>query len=111
QLARYEKIHLFNLNDEKGKKVYRESDGFIEGDQIVTLQVDGFRAGLSICYDLRYPELYTTMHRLGGPMDVIFVPSAFTYATGKAHWELLLRARAVENQCYVVAPNQVGMHS
>jgi nitrilase len=110
ELGRYEKTHLFNLNDASGQKVYKESDGYLPGSEIKTIDVQGLRVGLSICYDLRHPELYIAMQRQG-PLDVLFVPSAFTYITGKAHWEILLKARAIENQCYVVAANQVGVHS
>ena len=109
-LAKYRKIHLFNLNDENGLPRYRESDGYIPGSRPVTFKVDGLKVGLSICYDLRFPQLF---HLFGEqePVDVIAVPSAFTLATGRAHWELLLRARAVENLAYIYAANQTGTHS
>ena len=110
-IGKYRKTHLFNLYDEKGKPLYCESDGFLQGDSLARVDVDGFSVGLSICYDLRFSELY---HKLQGleekPMDVIMVPSAFTKKTGEAHWELLLRARAAEFQSFVVAANQVGVH-
>lgn len=109
-LAKYRKTHLFNLNGDDGRPRYCESDGFIPGDKPVTLTLDGFNVALSICYDLRFPELYTTLAAAGGFPDVILVPSAFTKATGQAHWELLLRARAVERQAFVFAANQVGVH-
>jgi predicted amidohydrolase len=109
-IARYRKIHLFNLSDATGKPLYCESDGFLSGQDIVTLDIDGFHVGLSICYDLRFASLYESMAKKR-PLDVIMVPSAFTLGTGMYHWELLLRARAVEQLAYVVAPNQVGTHS
>ena len=108
-LGKYRKTHLFNLNGEDGRPRYCESDGFIPGDKPVSLTLEGFKVALSICYDLRFPELYTKLAQGGFP-DVILVPSAFTKGTGGAHWELLLRARAVERQAYVYAANQVGMH-
>ena len=107
--AKYRKTHLFNLFSEKGEPLFCESDAFLPGDKKVTTELDGFTVGLSICYDLRFSGLYQSLNR-GKPMDVIFVPSAFTQKTGEAHWELLLRARAVEYQCYVVAANQTGRH-
>lgn len=108
-LTKYRKTHLFNLNGDDGRPRYCESDGFIPGDKLVSVKIDGFQVGLSICYDLRFPELYTKL-AAGGFPDVILVPSAFTKGTGMAHWELLLRARAVERQAYVFAANQVGTH-
>jgi predicted amidohydrolase len=109
-LARYRKTHLFNLHDETGKAVYCESDGFLPGDDVVTVDIDGWRVGMSVCYDLRFPAFYGALAAKGA-LDVILVPSAFTKATGQAHWELLLRARAVEWQAYVFAANQVGTHA
>jgi len=106
RLARYDKIHLFAFDN--GKEAYDEARVLEPGDTPVAFEHDGWRAGLSICYDLRFPELYRGLMR--PPCDVLFVPAAFTYTTGLAHWLLLLRARAVENQCYVVAPAQGGTH-
>ena len=106
RLARYDKIHLFAFDN--GKEAYDEARVLEPGDTPVAFEQDGWRAGLSVCYDLRFPELYRSLMR--PPCDVLFVPSAFTYTTGLAHWLLLLRARAVENQCYVVAPAQGGTH-
>jgi nitrilase len=106
RLARYDKIHLFAFDN--GREQYDEARVLEAGDQPVAFEQDGWRAGLSVCYDLRFPELYRGLMR--PPCDVLFVPSAFTYTTGLAHWLLLLRARAVENQCYVVAPAQGGHH-
>ncbi len=109
-LAKYRKIHLFNLNGDDGRPRYAESDGFIPGEEPVSLVIDGLKVALSICYDLRFPALYQLLSKSGDP-DVITVPSAFTKSTGLAHWELLLRARAVEHQSYVFAANQTGVHS
>jgi len=109
-LAKYRKTHLFNLLGEGGQPRYCESDGFIPGTAPVSFTVDGFRVALSVCYDLRFPELYTRLAADGAP-DVLAIPSAFTKGTGKFHWELLLRARAVEHQCYVYAANAVGVHA
>jgi deaminated glutathione amidase len=102
--ARYDKIHLFNLD--LGNERYREDDTIEAGDGVVVLDTPLGRIGLSICYDLRFPELYRAM----GEVDLIVVPSAFTDTTGKAHWETLVRARAIENLCYVLAPAQGGYH-
>jgi predicted amidohydrolase len=109
-LAKYRKIHLFNLLGEDGKPQYSESAGYIAGDKPVAVTIDGWRLGLTICYDLRFPELYGQLAQKDPP-DVLVVPSAFTKMTGEAHWELLLRARAVERQCYVFAANQTGSHA
>jgi len=106
--AFYRKTHLFNLFDDHGKPRYCESDGYIPGDELQVFDLEGWRVGLTICYDLRFPGLYQAMNRLGAPMDLVTVPAAFTLETGKDHWELLLRARAVELQCYVLAANQFG---
>lgn len=102
--ARYDKIHLFNLD--LGNEHYHEDDTIEAGDGIVVLETPLGTIGLSVCYDLRFPELYRAM----GAVDLIVVPSAFTDTTGKAHWETLVRARAIENQCYVLAPAQGGYH-
>lgn len=109
-LAKYRKIHLFNLVGDDGAPRYMESAGYIAGDQPVAVTIDGWRLGLTICYDLRFPELFESLTKGGAP-DVYVVPSAFTKMTGAAHWELLLRARAVERQCYVFAANQTGIHA
>jgi deaminated glutathione amidase len=102
--ARYDKIHLFGF--EMGKEQYREEETIEPGDSVKTVDTPYGRLGLSICYDLRFPELYRAM----GPVDIILVPAAFTETTGKAHWETLIRARAVENLAYVLAPAQGGYH-
>ncbi len=104
QVARYDKMHLFNLV--LGKERYAEEKTIEAGNEVVTLESPFGRIGLSICYDLRFPELYRSM----GKVDVIFAPAAFTATTGKAHWETLIRARAIENLVYMVAPAQVGHH-
>jgi predicted amidohydrolase len=104
QAARYDKIHLFGLN--LGSEHYHEEATIEPGDKIVVLDTPLGKIGLSICYDLRFPELYRAM----GEVDLIVVPSAFTDTTGKAHWETLIRARAIENLCYVLAPAQGGYH-
>lgn len=103
-VARYDKIHLFGF--EMGSESYREERTIEAGKEIVTVESPFGRLGISICYDLRFPELYRAMK----DVDIIFVPSAFTETTGKAHWEVLVRARAIENLCYVVAPAQGGYH-
>ena len=104
QVARYDKMHLFNL--ELGKERYAEEKTIEAGNEVVTLESPFGCIGLSICYDLRFPELYRSM----GKVDVIFAPAAFTATTGKAHWETLIRARAIENLAYVIAPAQGGHH-
>ena len=109
--ARYDKIHLFGFR--RGDEDYDESRTIAAGRDPVsfeaTLGDQPLRVGLSVCYDLRFPELYRRLVADGAP-DLILVPSAFTYTTGSAHWEVLLRARAIENQCYVLAPAQGGRH-
>ena len=104
RVARYDKIHLFGFR--RGTEQYDESRTIEAGDEAVAFDSPVGRVGLSICYDLRFPELYRSM----GPVDLLVVPAAFTHTTGQAHWELLLRARAVENLCYVLASAQGGTH-
>jgi len=111
-VARYDKIHLFRF--ENGREAYDESRVLVPGTQAVAFDLparDGhrWRVGLSVCYDLRFAELYRAYAAQGA--DLLLVPSAFTYTTGQAHWELLLRARAVENLCFVAAAGQGGLHS
>ncbi|MCL5257325.1 MAG: carbon-nitrogen hydrolase family protein [Chloroflexi bacterium] len=106
-IAKYRKIHLFDV-EFSGSKPVRESDSNQPGADIVTAQIDGITVGLTICYDLRFPELYRILALRGA--HLIFVPAAFTMHTGKDHWEVLLRARAIENQLFIVAPAQVGKH-
>jgi len=103
-VARYDKIHLFGF--EMGNEHYSEERTIEHGQQVVVVDTPFARIGLSICYDLRFPELYRAM----GEVDLILVPSAFTETTGKAHWETLIRARAIENLAYVLAPAQGGYH-
>jgi predicted amidohydrolase len=103
-LAAYRKIHMFDVD--AGGVAYRESDHERAGEEIVDAEVSGVGVGLSVCYDLRFPELYRILAVRGARL--IAVPSAFTLATGRDHWETLLRARAIENQAFVLAPNQVG---
>jgi nitrilase len=104
--ARYDKIHLFKYDN--GRERYDEGSAICAGGAPTSVQAGAFRVGLSVCYDLRFPELYRAL--MHPPCDLLSVPAAFTYPTGRAHWELLLRARAVENQCYVIAAAQGGMH-
>jgi predicted amidohydrolase len=104
QVARYDKIHLFGLD--LGTEHYHEETTIEPGDKVVVIDTPLGKIGLSICYDLRFPELYRAM----GEVDLIVVPAAFTDTTGKAHWETLIRARAIENLCYVLAPAQGGYH-
>lgn len=105
RVARYDKMHLFRF-DGGGEERYDESRTLQPGAGAVAVQSPFGRLALSICYDVRFPELYRGL----GEFDVMFVPSAFTVPTGRAHWEILLRARAIENQAYVVAPAQGGLH-
>ena len=104
QVARYDKIHLFGLD--LGNEHYKEEKTIEAGDRVVVVETPFGKIGLSICYDLRFPELYRAMK----DVDIIVVPSAFTDTTGKAHWETLVRARAIENLAYVLAPAQGGYH-
>ncbi len=103
-VARYDKIHLFGFATENER--YDERRSLEPGKEVVTLQTPFGKLGLSVCYDLRFPELYRAM----GEVDLILIPSAFTETTGRAHWEFLIRTRAVENLCYVMAPAQGGHH-
>ncbi|WP_082654709.1 carbon-nitrogen hydrolase family protein [Janthinobacterium sp. Ant5-2-1] len=102
--GRYDKIHLFGFK--RGAESYNESRTIVPGAQVRSIETPFGRVGLSICYDLRFPELYRAM----GACALIVVPAAFTHTTGSAHWEVLLRARAIENQCYVLASAQGGLH-
>lgn len=104
QVARYDKIHLFGL--QLGQEKYAEEKTIKAGNQVVAIDSPFGRIGLSICYDLRFPELFRMMSNV----DIILAPAAFTSITGKAHWEVLVRARAVENMAYVIAPGQGGYH-
>ncbi|GJQ59567.1 MAG: carbon-nitrogen hydrolase family protein [Candidatus Scalindua sp. AMX11] len=104
-LAKYRKIHLFDV-DISGRVRYKESDYVTAGNEIVTVSMDNFDVGLVICYDLRFCELFRILALRGA--KIIFLPSAFTLATGKYHWEPLIKARAIENQVFIVAVNQIG---
>ena len=104
----YRKIHLFDVNIPDGAR-YAESEVVIPGDKVVVAPTQLGRVGLTVCYDLRFPELYRRLAELGA--EIITIPSAFTLFTGKDHWEVLVRARAIENLAYVMAPAQVGRHS
>lgn len=106
-IAAYPKIHLFSFH--QGEVIYRESDQISAGQNLVTHKLEDFKIGLSICYDLRFPELYRSL-ALDHGATLFLVPSAFTMETGRAHWHTLLRARAIENACYVIAPAQWGSH-
>lgn len=106
-VAKYRKLHLFDV-EFGGAGPVRESDANIPGSEVVTATIDGIPAGLTICYDVRFPELYRILALKGALL--IFVPAAFTLHTGKDHWEVLMRARAIENQLFVVAPAQIGKH-
>ena len=103
-VSRYDKIHLFGFN--KGSESYDEARTIVPGERVGGFEAPFGRVGLSVCYDLRFPELFRAM----GECALIVVPAAFTHTTGRAHWEVLLRARAIENQCYVLAAAQGGLH-
>ncbi|MDX1836682.1 carbon-nitrogen hydrolase family protein [Legionella taurinensis] len=105
--ARYDKIHLFDVRV-SSQEAHEESNTVERGDEVVVVDTPAGRLGLSVCYDLRFPELYQQLSMRGA--ELFTVPSAFTAITGAAHWEVLLRARAIENLCYVLAPNQGGVH-
>jgi nitrilase len=110
RVARYDKIHLFGFK--KGEEYYDEAETIEAGSPTpIVVDVAGLRVGLAICYDLRFPELFRAMGETESePIDLIVLPAAFTDTTGLAHWEILLRARAIENQCYVLASAQGGRH-
>ena len=108
RLARYDKIHLFDVDVGESGERYRESASIEPGDQIVTVDTDLGCIGLAVCYDLRFPELFRALLAKGA--EILVLPSAFTDTTGAAHWHLLCRARAVENLCYLLAPGQGGLH-
>jgi deaminated glutathione amidase len=107
--ARYDKIHLFDVDIPGRKETYRESAHVAPGSNIAIVDTPAGRLGLSVCYDVRFPELFRALSAAGA--QLLTVPSAFTGPTGQAHWETLLRARAIENLCYVIAPAQSGFHS
>ena len=106
--ARYDKIHMFDV-DVGGPESYRESAAYRPGDRAVVAEAAGLRLGMTVCYDLRFPHLFRDLAKAGA--DVIAVPSAFTVPTGRAHWHVLLRARAIETGAFVLAPAQSGTHA
>lgn len=108
QVARYDKIHLFDVQLVDSGDQYNESETIEPGDKVVVIDSPFGRMGLAVCYDLRFPELFR--QQLTAGMEILVLPSAFTAITGRAHWEVLLRARAIENLCYVIAPDQGGYH-
>ncbi|MDT4332880.1 carbon-nitrogen hydrolase family protein [Methylomonas sp. MED-D] len=108
RVARYDKVHLFDVNVPDSAEVYRESDSIEAGETPCLIDSPFGKIGIAVCYDLRFPEFFRPMARKG--MDILVLPAAFTAKTGAAHWEVLLRARAIENLCYVLAPNQGGFH-
>jgi nitrilase len=107
-LTHYNKLHLFDVDVADGVGRYRESDSFALGQELVTFRAGGVMIGMAICFDLRFPYLFELLRRQG--CDILLLPAAFTAHTGAAHWEPLLRARAIENQCYVLAAGQGGWH-
>ena len=107
-VARYDKIHLFDVELSENQEVYTESDTTMPGNKPVVVDTPFGKLGLSVCYDLRFPELYRRLSEQGA--QILVIPAAFTELTGKAHWEVLIRARAIENLCYVIAPGQGGYH-
>ncbi|KPA93435.1 MULTISPECIES: carbon-nitrogen hydrolase family protein [Pseudomonas] len=107
-VARYDKLHLFDVDVADNRGRYRESDDYAHGSRVVVADTPVGRLGLSVCYDLRFPELYSEL-RLAGA-ELITAPSAFTAVTGAAHWDVLIRARAIETQCYLLAAAQGGVH-
>lgn len=108
QVGRYDKVHLFDVCVPDSTEVYRESDSVEAGENLSILNTPFGKLGIAVCYDLRFPEFFRAMSEQG--VDIIVIPSAFTAKTGAAHWEALIRARAIENLCYVIAPNQGGFH-
>ena len=108
QVARYDKIHLFDVELVDSDEQYTESETIEPGDQVVVIDTPFGRMGVAVCYDLRFPELFRQQLEAG--MEILVLPSAFTAITGRAHWEVLVRARAIENLCYVIAPDQGGYH-
>ena len=108
-VARYNKLHLFDVTLVESNESYRESDYICPGDSVCVVDTPVGKVGMAVCYDLRFPELFRKMHEQN--VEVIVLPSAFTETTGRAHWQILLRARAVENLSYIVAPDQAGTHA
>lgn len=108
QVARYDKLHLFDVDVADNRGRYRESDDYAPGNNVVVADTPVGRLGMSVCYDLRFPELYSALREAGA--ELITAPSAFTAITGAAHWDILIRARAIETQCYLLAAAQGGVH-
>ncbi|MCQ4323760.1 carbon-nitrogen hydrolase [Stutzerimonas stutzeri] len=108
RVARYDKLHLFDADVADNRRRYRESDDYAAGQRLVLADTPVGRLGMSVCYDLRFPELYSALRAAGA--ELISAPSAFTTVTGEAHWTTLIRARAIETQCYVLAAAQGGEH-
>ena len=108
RVARYDKIHLFDVDLPGRQETYRESANIAPGNALIVAETPVGKLGMSVCYDVRFPELYRALSRAGA--QLLSVPSAFTGPTGRAHWETLLRARAIENLCFVIAPAQSGIH-
>ncbi|MEF2484150.1 carbon-nitrogen hydrolase family protein [Vibrio mimicus] len=108
RVAVYDKLHMFDVDVADGHQRYRESETFTPGQQVVVAETLFGELGLSICYDVRFPHLYAELRRQGA--QILLVPAAFTAVTGQAHWEVLLRARAIETQCWVIAVGQTGRH-
>ncbi|GAC1400330.1 MAG: carbon-nitrogen hydrolase family protein [Ktedonobacteraceae bacterium] len=106
-VTQYRKIHLFDVDLANGEKHY-ESERIIPGNHVVTAEIDNITFGLTVCYDLRFPELFLALTQQNA--QILLVPAGFTLHTGRDHWEVLLRARAIENLCYVVAPAQIGRY-
>lgn len=109
RVARYDKLHLFDADVADSRGRYRESDDYAPGDRLVVVDTPVGRLGMTVCYDLRFAELYLALRQAGA--ELISVPSAFTLTTGAAHWQTLIRARAIETQCYMLAAAQGGEHS
>ncbi|MBR9728768.1 carbon-nitrogen hydrolase family protein [Shewanella intestini] len=108
-LGHYDKMHLFDVDVADGTKTYRESDTFAAGEQLTVIDTPFGKIGLAICYDLRFADLFRALRLMGA--DIIVLPSAFTKVTGQAHWQVLLQARAIENQCFILGANQWGAHN
>ncbi|CAG21570.1 MULTISPECIES: carbon-nitrogen hydrolase family protein [Photobacterium] len=108
-IAHYNKLHMFDVEIEDKHHSYRESDTFQSGNEIKVVETPFGKIGLSICYDVRFPQMYSALREQGA--DIIVVPAAFTKVTGKAHWDILLRARAIETQCWLIAAAQWGEHN
>jgi predicted amidohydrolase len=103
----YDKIHLFDVNI-NADEIHRESNSFIKGNKLVISKINGINIGFSICYDLRFPNMYRSLAKKG--VQIVLIPAAFTVPSGKAHWETLIRARSIENSFFVVATNMCGIH-